>query len=593
MDVVLVGGVELVIDFVSPQIGPLIIKNIISSKYECEFLDFDYLTVSGKIRSMGTYEENINLYVEYVLKENPKIVGFYTMCNSFDITIRMARKIKERKKDIRIMFGGPQATLNFRECLLYFDFLDVIVLGESEKAILPVIDNLLNNCSLDGLKGIAFKEKNKIKFSGMNELLTNEELYEYVLEDYSPYSIDKKDILSLEGGRGCPYNCTFCSTSIFWGRKYRVINAYNFVDHIEKLRNRYGIEKISIVHDHFTVSSKHVKLFCEELKRRKLNIEWNCSARVNNLDSCILELMKESGCKNIFIGMETGSPRMQRIINKNIDLEQAFQKIIEIKNLGIDMTISLIYGFPDESIEDFFETICYIERLYEYGIYNVQMHYFNIYNKTEEYNKVKDIMYFEKNSIDFSLYEDKTFDSETIHLITEYPCLFSQYYTFDTEVRKKYPLFETLICMISISIHIFENTLLNIIKQKGILNLYKDLEKEIIEIHKKKICENNIRKSIAEKNFELLECMDKYIKDNYVANDIDRVLYRFERSKCDFAKGKEDNKYIIFPYDIQQLIKSRELIPQETAYLLYRMEDNRVKVKRIPTLLKNIVKEIL
>lgn len=595
MDIVLVGGVEFMTDFISVQIGPLIIKSILSSKYDCELIDFDYLTFTNQIEKKNDYEENINLYVNQILSRKPKIVGFYTMCNSFDITLRMAKKIKDKNSDVIIMFGGPQATLNFEECLNFFDFLDVIVLGESEKSILPVVDKLINNESLEGTKGVAFRSDGQVKFYGMNALLSNEELYDYLVTDYSPYTIDNQHALSLEGGRGCPYNCSFCSTSIFWGRKYRVIDAIKLVDHIEYLISKYNVKSFSIVHDHFTVNSDHVKLFCNEIKRRNLQIEWDCSARVNNLDSSVLKLMKESGCKSIYIGIETGSDRMQQIIHKNIDLDKALNKIQEIRDLGIGMTISLIYGFPDENLADFSKTVSYIEKLYECGIFNVQLHYFNIYNKTEEFDKVKDIMYFRKDAIDFSLYEDKVFDERTLDLIVNYPSLFSQYYTFDTEVRNKYPLFETLICMMSLSINIYPHTILNLVKKVGIFKLYDELEGELIQIHTNKEEENNIGESSVGKNYELMEYMDKYLSCGLIRemSDVDKAIYEFEKIKYEFVKGNEQKKFLIFAYDIQELINGQQLVPNETIYSFIKMPNNKeIKIKKLPHSLIDIVKRL-
>lgn len=135
-------------------------------------------------------------------------------------------------KNIKIFYGGPHASLNVEECLSSFDFIDAIVLGEAEKSVLPMVDKLMDNEIPENIKGIAYKKEGKINKYCFNDMLSNEELKNSLLKDYDIYEFNNDELINIEGGRGCPYNCTFCSTSIFWGRKYRVIDTEFLVSNI-------------------------------------------------------------------------------------------------------------------------------------------------------------------------------------------------------------------------------------------------------------------------------------------------------------------------------------------------------------------------
>lgn len=588
MDIVLVGGIELIHDTVMPQIGPLIIYNKLSKSFSTKLLDFDYMTYSGVIQADDDYERNVDLYAEHIMQYRPNVVGFYTMCNSFDFVIRISSKIKTMDNKIKIFFGGPHATINAYECLDKFDFVDAILLGESEKNIVRFAECLLNNDPLHKIKGIAFKDLDEIIFTESESLLTAKELEDTMILDYHFYNLKPNDSITIEGGRGCPYSCTFCSTSIFWGKKYRVINASKLVDQIELLQKKYRINNFSIVHDHFTANSIYIKSFCEELLSREINANWNCSARVNDLSDDILRLMKKSGCNHIYIGIESGSEKIQQSINKNIDLRKAIQKVAFIKSLKIDVTASSIYGFPDETIEDFLKTLNFIEQLYLLNVSNIQIHPFKIYSKTIESEKVMNAIYFDRDDIIYSLHEDKYFDEITGNLIERFPSLFLSYYTFDNEVRSKFPMFHTFIYIISVGINVFNHSLKYIIKHKGLNAIYEDFKDYITELHlnRSKFGE----KSNIDNNYGFIEFTEKYIKNTIcdVNDEVFAKIFIFEKSICEFIVNGRDKQIITLRYNISDLILKNEDNNLETSYFMSKI-NNRIKISTIVPNFKHLL----
>jgi hypothetical protein len=120
---------------------------------------------------------------------------------------------------------------------------------------------------------------------------------------------------------------------------------------------KYAIRDFQLTHDMFTVDKRRVAAFCEAMLASGENFTWSCSARTDCVDENLLDLMARAGCRGIFFGIETGSQRMQNIIDKHLDVRRAETVIDIAESLGIGTTIALITGFPEETWDDVRQTI--------------------------------------------------------------------------------------------------------------------------------------------------------------------------------------------------------------------------------------------
>lgn len=94
MDVLFING----IDFTSvdtPQLGQLILKNVLIDEYDVDYVNFDYLNSNGLLKYNNDMNINLIMFTNYILKKNPKILGFYTIANSFPISVEIARRVKK------------------------------------------------------------------------------------------------------------------------------------------------------------------------------------------------------------------------------------------------------------------------------------------------------------------------------------------------------------------------------------------------------------------------------------------------------------------------------------------------------------------
>jgi radical SAM superfamily enzyme YgiQ (UPF0313 family) len=140
------------------QIGPLILTSILKkSKIDIELIDFNKLNILNKISFSENSEKNLETITNYLVNKKPDIIGFSCMCNNYHVYIKTAHLIKKSNPNIKIIFGGPQASLTAKETLKAFDFIDLIVIGESEKKILNILELLFQNKDLTQLSYFQLK----------------------------------------------------------------------------------------------------------------------------------------------------------------------------------------------------------------------------------------------------------------------------------------------------------------------------------------------------------------------------------------------------------------------------------------------------
>lgn len=450
MDVLLVSGLDFsTADAGFPQIGQEILLSILQKEFLTKLINFDHLNQTGEFCYGSDIRETIRRMADYLLSFHARAIGFYTICNSFLTVVEIAGEISRKSPETAIFLGGPHATVTAQSCLRRLPFIRAVCRGESEKSILPFVRALLAGTDLSCVPGVSFLRDGRYIETPAPALLEEEALGDYAVLDHGPdYAFDRGEI-TLEGGRGCPYGCSFCSTSLFWGRHFRIKPVDTLLAEMDALHARYGARSFSIQHDIFTARRAHLRAFCDALIARGAPYVWRCSSRADVLDSACIERMARSGLHQIYLGIETGSPRMQNIIHKHLRLESVYERVRELVQAGVYITSSFIYGFPEETYEDFRQTLEMMERLYLIGNRSIQLHRFFPLPATEEARKVEAEAYFDENDVDLSIYNRKTISPEGLALIRENKPLFLQFYTFRSEIRAKYPFIEAVPLLLS------------------------------------------------------------------------------------------------------------------------------------------------
>ncbi|MGH7729024.1 MAG: B12-binding domain-containing radical SAM protein, partial [Vulcanimicrobiaceae bacterium] len=277
-------------------------------------------------------------------------VGFTTLGSNFATTIRIAQALRPLRPALPIVLGGPHATILDREILERYPAFDAIVRGEADETIGAFAAALGGEGSLDDVPGVSYRAGGTVRRSPDAAAVADLDALPFAAYEAYPIAELGLGILAVDAGRGCPFHCSFCSTATFFGRRYRLKSAARLVCELDRLCAAYGVRRFVLNHDLFTVNKKKIREFCAAVAGR--GYRWSCSARLDCVDDALLADMAAAGCTGIYYGIETGSARLQRVVEKNLDLALYHPRIGRSLELGMAVTASFITGYPQETRED-------------------------------------------------------------------------------------------------------------------------------------------------------------------------------------------------------------------------------------------------
>ena len=395
---------------------------------------------------LADFDAFIDTAVEEVRRVEPKIVSFYSRCDTYHISLMVAKAVKERIKDVWVVFGGPQADISSFDTVTEIPWVDFVCCGEGETTVVPFFNSLLNGTPDLATPGLVYRTDSGVCRNPKPELLKDldsvpEVDYSLLDEDVSRLNeVMTEGHFSVDVGRGCPFGCTYCSTKTFWGRKYRLKSPERIVQEICSAHERFGASRFTFEHDMFTMKKDQVLRTCELIKQLDFPVIWKCCARVDCIDKQMIDTMAEAGMEKIFVGIETGSPRMQKLINKNLKLDGVQEMLEYISSKGVMVTASFIYGFPEETEEDIEQTLEMIAGIAKIPNSNVQTHLCTFLPGTELSTRYMSEMTPAEN---FSNIVGMYALKECWPLIEAHPALFTQFMEYKTPLRKKLEHFET------------------------------------------------------------------------------------------------------------------------------------------------------
>ena len=374
--------------------------------------------------------------LEKILEYDSRIISFYCRCAEYHINVDLARAIKERCPRVIVVFGGPHAELTCGPTLRAFNFIDYICRGEGENTIVPFVRHVLEKgkdvpCVVPG---VAYRHDGLIRENPFPTFLPDNYKREVNYYNLIPDEVLRhSEILGIDVGRGCPFNCIFCCTKTFWKRIFRFRDLDNIIEEIEYVVKNYGIHTFAFEHDLFTTNKERILHFCEKLDASNIQIKWNCSSRLDTINQQLIDRMYESGLYALYFGIESGSERMQDIINKKLNLKRALPVIEYATRKGIEVTTSFIYGFPEETEQDIEDSLKLMFRLRTVGVKNVQIHRLSFDPGTALYNA-------HCHELTIPTADPFTMNYhiavELLDLVKTYPKVFSSFYDYPCALRE-------------------------------------------------------------------------------------------------------------------------------------------------------------
>ncbi|CAN2039217.1 anaerobic magnesium-protoporphyrin IX monomethyl ester cyclase [Candidatus Magnetomoraceae bacterium gMMP-15] len=335
---------------------------------------------------------------EILIEKKPDIIGFSIFQANRWGGIEISKTAKELNPDVKIVFGGVGATFLWKHLLDHFSDIDFIVLGEGEYTFLNLIRYIEKNESVENIKGIALRKNGKsIKTPAREQIKDLDKL---------PHPAKYFKYQYLYSTRGCPGNCTFCGSPQFWGRKVRFHSPEYFVNELE-LFYKQDVTLFYFSDDTFTLNKKRVIEICKKILEKNLKISWIAISRVDNVDEEILYWMRKAGCIQISYGVESGSQKIRKILNKQITNDQIKKAFSLTTKYGILARAYFIYGNPEETLKTIQESIDLILEIkplsiifYILDIFPGTALYSDFQKKTKSNDdiwlkKIEDIMYFE------------------------------------------------------------------------------------------------------------------------------------------------------------------------------------------------------
>ncbi len=332
------------------------------------------LYISSVLKKNGYDVKVIDLTFEKsfsVIRKNiagSDIVGISVTTALFNTAKNVLNYIKKIDPSIPVVMGGPHATVLPNEILS--SGFDYAIIGEGEETILDLLNVIKGKKRPEQVKGIAYKEKGKICFTEPRSYIKNVDKIPFPDRkalNYKQYFKNGMNHVGVFVTRGCPYNCLFCKPmqNKLFGNILRGRKVENVAREIEVIYKDYGNVKIIFKDDTImTNGSQWFRNLKKEMDKRNIIIDgWLCQSRVDQINSELIEALKECGCEGISFGVESGSQKILNYYRKGIVVKQIISAFDMCRKAKIRTHAYIMFGAPEETRKDMEMTYKLIKKI--------------------------------------------------------------------------------------------------------------------------------------------------------------------------------------------------------------------------------------
>jgi radical SAM superfamily enzyme YgiQ (UPF0313 family) len=292
------------------------------------------------------------------------VVGITALSTQYNYVKWLAQQLK-RHNDKPIVVGGPLATFS-PEIVLKHMQVDICVLSEGDISF----PNLVNNLGEpEKVNGIVYLKNSEVAHTAAQEYVRDLDSLGFATRDRNIFATDiyiqngyldghpEINALNVMSNRGCPWQCNFCSKTY---KSARLRSIPHVIEEIKMLKEEFGVGAIFFNDELLVISRKRTYELCEAIK--PLNVKWCGQARVDTVDLDLLKCMKDAGCIDVGLGVESGSQRILDAMNKKTTVEQNIAALLAVKESGLETVVQCIYGYPGENNDTVNETIDFFRR---------------------------------------------------------------------------------------------------------------------------------------------------------------------------------------------------------------------------------------
>jgi len=300
------------------------------------------------------------------------VVGMSVFTPTADHVFATARIVKEVLPSSRIVLGGVHATAVPEQTMRQCPECDYIVLKEGEHTFEGLVEALAGNShEVSSVAGIVCRESGEIKINPPRNFIDSLDSLPigfYSDIDLSAYVPHATQYIRLPNyplmiGRGCPYKCSFCGASTILGKKVRYHSAERIIEELKILKRENRARGVFFQDSTFTLNRKLVMKLMDLMLREQLGVLWSCCTRADSVDAEMLAVMRRAGCRQIFLGIESGNQSSLDIIRKGTTVEEQTRGVELIRSAGIRYLTSFIICLPGETEKMVRNTIEYAKSL--------------------------------------------------------------------------------------------------------------------------------------------------------------------------------------------------------------------------------------
>lgn len=312
-----------------------------------------------------------NDLVDRIVAATPRVVGISCLTPSAACVYALARRVKELLPQTTVVLGNIHASF-FAEKIVAEKIADIVVHEDGELVFSTVVRTLEQGKPLEEVHGITFLRDDKpVNTPHPTAPLDLDalpypawEIFPYHAYGFLPFMDIQKPAISIIASRGCVHKCTYCSL-VYRKSGFCRRDMVCVVDEVEYVVKRFGARQIGFVDPMFPFRKADGLVFCREMVKRGLHrkVIWIAETRIDAVDKELLEAMKESGCRRLLYGIETGTADMLAGINKNISLKKTREVITLTRQCGIESVGLFMIGLPGETREMIEETIRFSQSL--------------------------------------------------------------------------------------------------------------------------------------------------------------------------------------------------------------------------------------
>lgn len=315
----------------------------------------------------------------------------------------LIKKIKEKLTEAKIIAGGEHISALPEFTLMQHSEIDCCVIGEGEETLGDILSGYLaegrilsdiSGTYVRGQNGQLIKNPTRQRIRKIDSILWPK-WDDFPLENYfkgeHSFGVYLDKTMPLLASRGCPYQCTFCSSPSMWTTTWLPRDPQDVIKEIQFYKKKYGVTNFDFYDLTAIVKKSWIVNFTKRVISEKMNITWQLPSgtRSEAIDEEVAPLLYESGCRNLSYAPESGSERVLKMIKKKIKVDRMLRSMKACNRANLSVKANILCGFPGETIMDLWKTYVFIIKMSLIGVDDMSINQFTAYPGTELYDQLR------------------------------------------------------------------------------------------------------------------------------------------------------------------------------------------------------------